>query len=65
MTMMAILLAVLFIGITVIADVFHVLPTEEGGPTVVAQVAAAVFGDGSIALHRASRRRPRSSSSSR
>jgi amino acid transporter len=48
MTMMAILLAVLFIGITVIADVFHVLPTEEGGPTVVAQVAAAVFGDGSV-----------------
>jgi len=48
MTMMAILLGILFIGITVIADVFHVLPTEEGGQTVVAQVAAAVFGDGSL-----------------
>jgi amino acid transporter len=48
MTMMAILLAVLFIGITIIADVFHILPTEEGGQTVVAQVAAAVFGNGSI-----------------
>jgi amino acid transporter len=48
MTTMAILLGILFIGITVIADVFHVLPTEEGGPTVVAQVAAAVFGDGSL-----------------
>ncbi len=48
MTMMAILLGVLFIGITVIADTFNVLPTTEGGPTVVAQVSAAVFGDGSI-----------------
>jgi amino acid transporter len=48
MTMMAILLGVLFIGITVIADLFHVIPTVEGGPTVVAQVAAAVFGNGSI-----------------
>jgi amino acid transporter len=48
MTMMAILLGVLFVGITVIADTFHVLPTTEGGPTVVAQVAAAIFGDGSI-----------------
>jgi amino acid transporter len=48
MTMMAILLGILFIGITVIADLFHVIPTHEGGPTVVAQVAAGVFGDGSI-----------------
>ena len=47
MTMMAIICAILFTGITVVADVFHVLPTEEGGPTVIAQVAAAVFGDGS------------------
>ncbi len=48
MTAMAILLGALFIGITVIADVFRILPTREGGQTVVAQVAAAVFGDGSI-----------------
>ena len=48
MTMMAILLGILFIGITVIADVFGILPTQEGGPTVVAQVAGAVFGDGSV-----------------
>ena len=48
MTIMAILLGILFIGITIIADVYHVLPTEEGGQTVVAQVAAAVFGDGSF-----------------
>ncbi len=48
MTMMAIVCAILFTGITVIADVFHVLPTQEGGATVIAQVAAAVFGDGSL-----------------
>lgn len=44
MLAMAVLLGVLFIGITVIADAFEVLPTEEGGATVVAIVAAAVFG---------------------
>ena len=48
MTMMALLLGVLFIGITIIADTFHVLPTTEGGPTVIAQVSASIFGDGSI-----------------
>ena len=48
MTMMAILLGVLFIGITVIADVFGIRPTQEGGPTVVAQIAGAVFGNGSV-----------------
>jgi len=48
MTLMAILLGVLFIGVTIIADVFHVLPTTEGGPTVIAQVSAAIFGDGSV-----------------
>ena len=44
---MAILLGVLFIGITVVADGFGIRPTVEGGQTVVAMVAAAVFGDGS------------------
>jgi amino acid transporter len=48
MTIMAILLGVLFIGITVIADVFGIRPAEEGGQTVVAQVAGAIFGNGSI-----------------
>ena len=43
---MAILLGVLFIGITVLANAFDIRPTEEGGATVVAIVAAAVFGDG-------------------
>jgi len=48
MTIMAILLGVLFIGITVVADGFGIRPTVEGGPTVIAMVAAAVFGDGTI-----------------
>jgi amino acid transporter len=41
---MAVLLGVLFIGITVVADGFGILPTKEGGPTVVALVATTVFG---------------------
>jgi amino acid transporter len=48
MLTMAILLGVLFIGITIVADAFGIRPTEKGGPTVVAMVAAAVFGDGTI-----------------
>jgi amino acid transporter len=44
---MAVLLAILFVGITVVADGFGILPTEVGGRTVVAMVAAVVFGDGS------------------
>jgi amino acid transporter len=41
---MAVLLGVLFIGVTVVADGFGILPTREGGQTVVALVATAVFG---------------------
>ncbi|HSL34128.1 MAG TPA: APC family permease [Candidatus Limnocylindrales bacterium] len=44
MGVMAALLAILFVGITVVADGFGILPTEAGGQTVVAMVAAAVFG---------------------
>lgn len=44
MLAMAVLLGVLFIGITILADAFEILPTEEGGATVVAIVAAAAFG---------------------
>ncbi len=47
MLAMAILLGVLFIGITIVADGFGIRPTEEGGQTVVAMAAAAVFGYGS------------------
>jgi amino acid transporter len=46
MIAMAVLLGVLFIGITVVVDAFGIRPTLEGGPTVVAIVAASVFGDG-------------------
>ncbi len=46
MLTMALLLGVLFIGITIVADGFNIRPTEEGGQTIVAMVAAAVFGDG-------------------
>jgi amino acid transporter len=46
MITMALLLGVLFIGITIVVDAFGIRPTEEGGQTVVAIVAASVFGDG-------------------
>jgi amino acid transporter len=46
MITMAILLGVLFIGITIVVDAFGIRPTVEGGPTVIAIVAASVFGDG-------------------
>jgi amino acid transporter len=45
---MAVLLGVLFIGLTVVADAYHVVPSEEGsgGPTVIALVARVAFGHG-------------------
>jgi amino acid transporter len=48
MTAMAILLGVLFIGLTVFAVNYGLRPSEEGGPSVVAMAAAAAFGDGSV-----------------
>ncbi|MEA2538105.1 MAG: hypothetical protein QOF11_2339 [Chloroflexota bacterium] len=50
LTIMAVLLGVLFIGITVIARAYQVLPSAPGGPSVVAVVATAVFGSGSPLL---------------
>jgi amino acid transporter len=47
MVVMAVLLAVIFIGITVIANAYGIRPSEEGGPTVIALVAGTVFGAGS------------------
>jgi amino acid transporter len=44
LVVMAVLLAILFVGITVVADGFGILPTEEGGRTVVALVASVIFG---------------------
>jgi amino acid transporter len=47
MTAMALLLGILFIGLTVVAVAFGLRPTEEGGPSVVALAARTAFGDGS------------------
>jgi amino acid transporter len=48
LTAVAILLAILFIGITFVADSFGVVPIDEPAPkTVISQVAAIAFGDGS------------------
>ncbi len=44
------LLAFLFVGISVVANAYAIGPTntEAGGPTVIAQVAGAIFGDGTF-----------------
>jgi amino acid transporter len=47
MIAMAILLAVLFIGITFVSDAYGIEPTLKGGETVVALVAGTVFGHNS------------------
>lgn len=46
---MAVLLGILFLGMTIVADGFGILPTdlENGGASVVALIATAVFGAGS------------------
>jgi amino acid transporter len=47
MTAMAILLGILFIGLTVFAVQYGLRPTEEGGPSIVALAAETAFGAGS------------------
>jgi amino acid transporter len=49
MTAMAILLGVIFIGVTIIAHAYTVVPSQDntGGPTVIALVSGTVFGAGS------------------
>ena len=47
MTAMAVLLAILFIGLTVFAVQYGIRPTEPGGASVVALAAEAAFGEGS------------------
>ncbi len=42
---MAVILGVLFIGITFLATSFHILPIEEPKQTVIAQIARHVYGD--------------------
>ncbi len=48
MTAMAILLGILFIGLTLFAVQFGLIPTEEGGPSIVALAARTAYGEGSI-----------------
>jgi amino acid transporter len=48
MTIMAVLLGVLFVGLTVVAIGFGLRPTEAGGPSVVALAAGVAFGEGSV-----------------
>ncbi|MEO6350161.1 MAG: APC family permease [Candidatus Limnocylindrales bacterium] len=53
LTAVAVILAVLFIGITFVANSFGVLPPTPGGEhkTVIAQVASIAFGDSSIGFY--------------
>ena len=48
MIAMAVLLGILFVGLTVFAVAFGLRPTEEGGPSVVALAAQTAFGAGSV-----------------
>ena len=48
MTAMAVLLGILFIGLTVVAVQFGLRPTLPGGPSIVALAARTAFGDGSV-----------------
>ena len=44
MSIMAVLLGILFVGLTVVAVGYDLRPTEEGGASIVAMAAAATFG---------------------
>ncbi len=44
MSIMAVLLGAIFIGIAIVGVAFGFQPTSEGGPTAIAQVATAIFG---------------------
>jgi amino acid transporter len=50
MTAMAVLLGVIFVGISIVAFAYQVVPSVGGYPSVVSLVAGAVYGDGSV-LH--------------
>jgi amino acid transporter len=52
LTVMAILLGVLFIGLTFVADSFGIVPVDEPAvKTVISQVAATIYGDNTIAFY--------------
>jgi amino acid transporter len=48
MIAMAVLLGVIFIGISIVADAYAIVPSVGGFPSVVSLVAGAVYGNGSI-----------------
>jgi amino acid transporter len=47
MTAMAVLLGILFVGLTVFAVQYGLRPTQDGGPSIVALAARTAYGDGS------------------
>jgi amino acid transporter len=52
LTVMAILLGVLFVGITFVADSFGIVPVDQPAVrTVISQVAAKIYGDNSILFY--------------
>jgi len=52
LTAMALLLGILFVGITFVADSFGIVPLDEPvKKTVVSQVAAVVYGNGSVGFY--------------
>jgi amino acid transporter len=51
LTVMAILLAVLFIGLTFVADSFGIVPRDNPTRTVISQVAATIYGDNTILFY--------------
>jgi amino acid transporter len=48
MTAMSILLAIIFIGLTIVAHAYDVIPSLNGAPSVVALVAGTAFGTGPL-----------------
>ena len=48
MSSMSILLAIVFIGLTVVAHAYDVIPSLNGAPSVVSLVAGTAFGDGPL-----------------
>jgi hypothetical protein len=48
MSAMAIILATIFVGVTVVAAAYQIVPSVGGAPSVVALVAGTVFGDGPL-----------------
>ena len=48
MTAMAVLLGVIFIGVSVVAFAYAIVPSEGGYPSVISLVAGAIYGSGTI-----------------